>query len=185
MSTREWMSVECQLMSVGAACAFMCINCKVLCTAVLPAFKAAPKAGVPASAHFKALVAEDFALLTLLSTRYQPGPAMAAVLAGAYEGGKLEGVVPAGGGATALSKCTMHPEGVCALMAALMCRNDFSRCSRTVHKGKLKWNVTFSPPFLHTFDAQVMLDRMKIQCNDKESLGCDRISRACEVHVPA
>mmetsp|Transcript_15299 Transcript_15299/g.41363 ORF Transcript_15299/g.41363 Transcript_15299/m.41363 type:complete len:1550 (+) Transcript_15299:445-5094(+) len=68
--------------------------------------------------EMQALVAEDFALLTLLSTRYQPGPAMAAVLAGAYEGGKLEGVVPAGGGATALSKLDDLLTGVSAAIAS-------------------------------------------------------------------
>ncbi|KAF5843740.1 hypothetical protein DUNSADRAFT_8256 [Dunaliella salina] len=68
--------------------------------------------------EMQAIVAEDLALLTLLGTRYQPGPAMAAVVAGAYDGGKLEGVVPARGGAAAQSKLDDLLTGVSAAVAS-------------------------------------------------------------------
>ena len=38
-------------------------------------------------------------LLTLAQTRFQPASAMGSILAGAFGVGKLEGSVPAGGGA--------------------------------------------------------------------------------------
>jgi len=63
-----------------------------------------PSGGAVCGPCLQALVAEDLALLTLLGVKYQPGPAMASVLAGAYEEGKLEGVVPPGGGTAALEK---------------------------------------------------------------------------------